>query len=321
MSKSLKSKKGSLIKLTRKYASNDAECRKFFFDMKWPTGFYCEKCGHTHYYFIKRNKVYKCSSCAYEHSLLANTIFQDNKLDLYTLIFAMFLFFSSNKGVSAIELASSLDVNYKTALLLCRKCRILMAQSGSEKVLDSLFYEADAAYIGAKSKQRGRQGCATEQQPFLFILSTNRENEYPRFIKLQVINSETSKNIERFVSKYIVLGKERKLNTDGKFSYDCLKDRIQVNNQKVNYEETEHRLLWLNTVIGNVKNNILGIYHGVTKRDLPLFLKEQEWRFNHRCSGDTILEKIQKYILKSSPMPRKSIVTVLNLSVPYFTCI
>lgn len=78
----------------------------------------------------------------------------------------MFLFFKSNKGISAIELASELDVNYKTALLLARKCRILMAQSCNDKILDSMFYEADAVYIGSKSKQRGKQGCATEQQPF-----------------------------------------------------------------------------------------------------------------------------------------------------------
>ncbi|MDD6257858.1 MAG: hypothetical protein PUA69_01140 [Erysipelotrichaceae bacterium] len=40
-------------------------------------------------------------------------------------------FFSSNKGMSGIEMSSALDVNYKTALLLCRKCRVLMAFSDS----------------------------------------------------------------------------------------------------------------------------------------------------------------------------------------------
>ena len=29
-----------------------------------------------------------------------------------------------------------------------------------------------------------------------------------------------------------------------------------------------HRLLWLNIIIGNIKNNITGIYHGITKRDV-----------------------------------------------------
>lgn len=57
-----------------------------------------------------------------------------------------------------MELRSELDVNYKTALLLCRKCRILMKDSNASHTLDSKFYEADVAYIGAKSKEGGHQG-------------------------------------------------------------------------------------------------------------------------------------------------------------------
>ena len=88
----------------------------------------------------------------------------------------MYLFFTANKGLSAIELANELEINYKTALLLCRKCRILMSQSNSEKILDSFFYEADVAYIGSKSKEEHKQGVATEQHPFLVMLSTDKEN-------------------------------------------------------------------------------------------------------------------------------------------------
>ena len=107
--------------------------------MKWPVGFYCEKCGCTHYYSIKRGDVFQCKECGHQHYLLSNTIFQDNKLDLYKLILGMYLFFTVNKGLSAIELANELEINYKTAPLLYRKCRILMSQSNSEKILDSFF--------------------------------------------------------------------------------------------------------------------------------------------------------------------------------------
>ena len=39
--------------------------------------------------------------------------------------------------MSAIELCSILDVNYKTALLLESNCRILMSLSNSDKLLNS----------------------------------------------------------------------------------------------------------------------------------------------------------------------------------------
>ena len=48
-----------------------------------------------------------------------------------------------------MELRSHLDVNYKTALPLTRKCRIMMSDSNCTKKLDSLFYESDTAYMGS----------------------------------------------------------------------------------------------------------------------------------------------------------------------------
>ncbi len=323
MSKKLKPKKDSLIALTRKYANDNAQCVQFFFNIKWPEGFVCEKCGCTHYYFVESRKAYQCKECKKQHFLLAGTIFQDTKLDLYKLILGMFIFFTSNKGVSAIELASELDVNYKTALLLAKKCRILMAQSCSEKMLDSMFYEADVVYIGSKSNDENHQGCATEQQPFLMVLSTNGENKYPQYIKLHPIPVDNKFHIDNIITKSVKLSKKRKMNTDGKTTFNSIKDKINLNQEKILYHEDDHRMYWLNIIVGDIKNNITGIYHGVAKRDLPLFLNEQEWRFNHRYTGTNIMSKVRKYLQLSSPMPRRKIVTVLNLAESYFssTCV
>lgn len=71
MAKNLQTKKDSLIDLTRKYANDPMEYVRFFFDMKCSTGFYCEKCGCTHYYFIKRSNVFQCRECGHQHYLLS----------------------------------------------------------------------------------------------------------------------------------------------------------------------------------------------------------------------------------------------------------
>ena len=113
-----------------------------------------------------RNHVYTCSKCDHQSCLFAGTIFQDCKLDLYKLLLGLFIFFTSNEGVSAMKMRSQLDVNYKTVLLLCRKCRVLMSECNPEKILDNMFYEADVAYIGSRSKEPGHQGCGTEEQYF-----------------------------------------------------------------------------------------------------------------------------------------------------------
>lgn len=50
-----------------------------------------------------------------------------------------------------------------------------------------------------------------------------------------------------------------------------MKDRTTVVNEKKDYSKDNHRLYWLNTILGNINNNIIGIYHGARKIDLPLF--------------------------------------------------
>ena len=117
------------------------------------------------------------------------------------MILGLHLFFNSSKGISAIELASELNVNYKTALLLSRKCRLLMAKSNSENLLDSMFYESDTAYIGSKSKESGFQGCGTQQQPVLFMLSTKIENSIPLYLKMHVMPVDNGENIEKITAK------------------------------------------------------------------------------------------------------------------------
>ena len=114
-----------------KYYTNLDVCRKFFFDMKWPTGYYCEKCGCTHYYFMKSKDSYRWAHCKHEERLFTNTIFQDNKLPLNVLLYGLFLIFTSKKGISSLELSEGLKVNYKTACLLQTKARILMKNSNS----------------------------------------------------------------------------------------------------------------------------------------------------------------------------------------------
>lgn len=315
----IKPKKLSLIDIINTYSSNEMACVNFFFESKFPQGFYCEKCGCTHYYFINRGHVFQCQNCGHQHYLLAGTIFQDCKLPLFKVILGLYLVFSSNKGISAIELANQLDVNRKTAQLFNRKCRVLMSESNANKTLNSKFYEADVAYIGAKSKESHCQGTATQQQAFLIMLSSDQENKYPSYIKLHVIKKDNSEMINKVISKSIVLGKDRKLNTDGKTTFNILSDRIKLNSQKINYKEEHHQLYWLNTIVGNFKTQIEGIYHGVEKRVLPLFLNEQQWRFNHRYIGKQVMSKAQAYLYHSSVCTSKQIQRALDLALPYFT--
>ena len=119
---------------------------------------------------------------------------------------------------------------------------------------------------------------------------------------MRVVPKDDSETTNAFLSQSLVLSKDRTLNTDGKTTFNIMKDRITVVNEKIDYSKNGHRLYWLNTIVGDIKNNIIGIYHGVRKTDLPLFFGEQEYRFNHRNTGKQMMDKVAKYISKSYPI-------------------
>lgn len=285
------------------YYCNIDNCIAFFFSMKWPEGYICEKCGCTHYYYMESKNCYRCKDCHHDERLLTNTCFQDNKLPLNVLLYGMFLVFNDKRSMSSNELAEELKVNYKTACLLQTKCRLLMKNSNSAKMLDSSFYESDVAYIGTP---QGKQGMGTEKQAFLVVLSTNQENQYPKFVKLIEVNKDSGEEIKPIFDKFVKMQKSSTLNTDGKTTYNCLKQNMVVKNEKINYQEDMHKLWFLNKIISNLNSMILGVYHGISKRMLPLYFSEYEWRFNHRDTKD-ILPKMMHYLQLSNITTRKMI--------------
>ena len=223
----LKPRKPSLVDFTNKYCNNDEACFDFFRKARFPEGFVYEKCGCAHCCKLIRHNVTECSTCGHQDYLFAGTIFQDNKLPLYKLLLGLFLFFVNSNGISAIELHSHLNVNYKTALLLARECRILMNDSNNTHKLEPLFYESDTTYIGAPAKEKGRQGLGTTKQPVLFVLSIGQENNYHNYVKLFPMLVDSGSNIRPFFLQGVVMTANRVLNTDVKTTYNCLKKRSQ----------------------------------------------------------------------------------------------
>ena len=139
------------------------------------------------------------------------------------------------------------------------------------------------------------------------MLSTKAENNYPEFIVMMPIREETQEVCCSNFKKMAYVYKDAILNSDGTQVFNPLKENMIVKNEKVVYTEENHRLKYLHIIIGNIKNNIIGIYHGVDKSVLPLYLWEQQWKFNHRRSERSIMSKVIEYIGVSKPLPRKQL--------------
>lgn len=78
---------------------------------------------------------------------------------------------------------------------------------------------------------------STEQQPVFMILSTDKENQYPKYLKLSVIPVDNKEYINKFFHIRARVSLERILNTDGKVTFGDLSEEIQLKSEKIVYTD------------------------------------------------------------------------------------
>lgn len=66
---------------SQRYMSEE-DCIQLLTGLKWPDGFICRKCGHTHFCEGNHPGSRRCTKCKTEETLKANTIFQNCRLPL-----------------------------------------------------------------------------------------------------------------------------------------------------------------------------------------------------------------------------------------------
>ncbi|RKP55132.1 IS1595 family transposase [Cohnella endophytica] len=104
---------------------DEQACRDYIFNVRWPRGFICTKCGESKCSFIKTRNLYECCYCRTQISLTANTVMHRTKLPLrYWML--TFYWLASGERISARKVAKTLRLNYRTALRLLHRVRDAM---------------------------------------------------------------------------------------------------------------------------------------------------------------------------------------------------
>ena len=75
------------------------------------------------------------------------------------------------------------------------------------------------------------------KEPILGILSTDKENNYPRFIKLRVITDYTGLSLKKNIEKCVYYHMMHYLILMVRKGFNTLNEEIQVKNEKISYEE------------------------------------------------------------------------------------
>ena len=117
----------------------------------------CPCCGSVaKHYFIKTRRQWRCRDCNHTFSVTSGTIFASHKLPLKVYLAAIAIYCNAVKGLSALQLARDLDVQYKTAFVLAHKIRESLMAQRDETELDGEV-ELDGAYVNGHVRPKNKK--------------------------------------------------------------------------------------------------------------------------------------------------------------------
>lgn len=265
----------SLFEFQQRFNSEEA-CQEHLFNIRWPEGFSCPRCGCKEYYHISSRRLYQCQSCNYQASLTAGTIFHKTRTPLQKWFWAIFLIVSDKRGFSALSLKDTINVSYPTAWLMLHKIRNAMSERDQLYQLSGLV-QLDDAFFGGPN---GFQGRGTEKKPVYVAVSTDDQGK-PLYVKMKVVERINKETALEFATQAIAKGCT--ITTDGFTVYPQLNSEGYTHDRVISSApEAEEKLHWVHAIISNAKAFIVGTFHGLYERHLQPYLDEFCYRFNRR---------------------------------------
>jgi transposase-like protein len=272
--------------------STEEECRALLRDLRWPNGVACPRCGDDkRIYRAGEDFRWKCKSCnknGYRFTVLTGSVFENTNIPLKTWFRVAFLMVSSKKGISALQVHRMIDPvrgskgSYKTALYMTHRIRAAMKENGGP--LGGIV-EMDETYVGGKDKNRHAKdrthSARAKKIPVVGAIARKGN------VVCQRIERASAIELARFARKTVSSDVEL-IATDENPAYNrlVLKDGF-LRHETVNHTDGQYvngvvHTANLDSFWALLKRGIIGTFHKVSYRNLPLYLNEFSWRHNHR---------------------------------------
>lgn len=297
----------SMARFLQRYGTEEG-CISALFEARWPHGFECPECGGRAYCRLNGRRLYQCHTCHHQTSVTAGTIFHKTYLPLTKWFLAMHLLTQGKHSISALELMRQIEVSYETAWKVKHKLLQVMLDRENGRMLSERV-EADDAYMGGERHGGKRGRGAPGKTPLLAAVQTNRERDRSGhkvlYLKIQTVPDFRGKTIQRWASRS--LAPTSTVLTDRMPGFNTLEHVVrdhQPQEMPGGWRNTKHPAFrWVNTILGNLKGNLLAICRGVGAKHLPRYLAEFQWRFNRRFDLASILQRLLQASAATPPMP------------------
>jgi transposase-like protein len=233
---------------------------------------------------VVRHGLKKCGDCRKQFTVRKGTIFEESHLPLNKWLQAIYLMCSSKKGISALQLERTLEVQYNTAWFLAHRIREAM-RSGDLAPFgqDGGMVEVDETYIGREPGKTITKGGAHKMKVLSLV---ERSSGRARSFVVDRVNTATIADI---LSANI--SREAHLMTDQYPVYRGIgwnfAAHSAVDHGKAEYVRKGDRTIHTNTIEGYFsifKRGMKGVYQHCSKKHLHRYMAEFDFRYSNRAA-------------------------------------
>lgn len=238
---------------------------------------------------VAREGLYYCRSCERTFTATMGTIYEDSHIPLHKWMLATHLMNSCKRGVSAAELQRQLGLgSYRTAWFMAHRIREGMGESVDGPVGGGgQIVEADETYYGRSNRGtpgRTRASHRTkhkDQRPKRVVVALVERGGKAKAFHVASADKETVANI---VQTHV--DPASRLHTDESRLYTGA-DQHAATHETVHHSSGEYVRgdVHTNSVenfFGQFKRGMVGVYGHCDEKYMARYLKEFEFRHNHR---------------------------------------
>ena len=295
---------GTLPKFAARFA-DETRCAEVLRRWKYgDAGFNCPRCGHAAAWYLPSRQLDECRGCGKHVSLTAGTVMHGSRKPLGTWFLAMYLFVVSKQGISALDLQRQLGFgSYQTAWTWLHKLRSAAFQRVTEKLGGVI--EADETWEGGLHEGHAGRPTAGEKKALVAGVIEVGGKNWGR-VRLASIPNGSSASLKSFLEEHVENGSV--LRTDDWSAYRKPAKELKLTHQPENVSKSEkkaHELLpAVHRVFSLVHRVLLATYQGaVSRKHLPLYLAEFEFRFNrrHSASRGLLFQRMLGFATRRAP--------------------